>query len=176
MSSGTYDPKAKLARFFPSTPGMYNLSDSDTVSATVLLREVLEQEKSKSRFSVLNLYCNWCVHPEITNSKVGYRTLARVASLIQTEPTPEGLTIAVSRELSIATLRAELVTLLKEVGIPTKLIECYVGWRNIFGGQFLKALLGKRLRFPPDPDTNERSADIYPATFPFKWLAVVGHH
>ncbi|MCK4828517.1 hypothetical protein KA005_72975, partial [bacterium] len=160
MNHHTYDPVSQLSQFLPSTVGKYQFSDSNAVHLMVIVRELLESGNKKETFSTLNLYCNWTVHPEITGSRSGYRTLSRIATALQQDLNPVDLADAVSQELSLLKLRKELIELLNELGASTILFDSIAGW-EIFGGHFFKAILGKRLQFPQQPSENRRSANIY---------------
>ncbi len=157
-----YDPRVKLRAMFPKSPGKYNFSDNDAISMMVFTRELLEKSKDKSKFPVLNLFCNWTVHTELEGSISAYRILAAITDIFLSTNDQDERAHLISQELSSTQLRQELIKLYTTYRIPTHIFESAATW-TMFGRHFFKAVLGKRLRYPPNPSENPRSNSIYNA-------------
>ena len=157
-----YDPRVKLRAMFPKSPGKYNFSDNDAISMMVFTRELLEKSKNKSKFPVLNLFCNWTVHTELEGSISAYRILAAITDIFLSTNDQDERAHLISQELSSTQLRQELIKLYTTYRIPTHIFESAATW-TMFGRHFFKAILGKRLRYPPNPSENPRSNSIYNA-------------
>ena len=72
-----YDPTEKLIQQIDTSDGF----DGDSVLAFMKeLRELLELKKLQSKFPLLNFYCNWCLHAELSGSNTIYRILECIPS------------------------------------------------------------------------------------------------
>ena len=60
------------------------LRDNDIASIMVVIRNELEKNNKKEDFRFLNMFCNWCVHPEISRSKKGFEIIELFAKAIST--------------------------------------------------------------------------------------------
>jgi hypothetical protein len=150
-----YKPWVKLKAMFPTTPGNYSFSDNDAISMMVLTREILEKSKKADKFTVLNLFCNWTVHTELEGSKSAYRILAAVTDIFLSTNNLDKREHLVSQELSSARLRQEIIKLYTIYGISTHIFKSAATWKI--------AVLGKRLRYPPNPTSNPKASSIYNA-------------
>jgi hypothetical protein len=157
-----YKPWEKLKAMFPTAPGKYNFSDNDAISMMVLTRELLEKSKKADKFAVLNLFCNWTVHTELEGSKAAYKILAAVTDIFLSTSDLVKREHLISQELSSAQLRQEIIKLYTIYGISTHIFKSAATWK-MFGQHFFKAILGKRLRYPPNPTSNPKASSIYNA-------------
>jgi hypothetical protein len=157
-----YDPCERLRALFPSTPGRYKFSDSDAIATMVFTRELIEISQKASQFPVLNLFCNWNVHTELEGSMSGYRVLVAITDILFSTSDPYERAKRISHKLSSARLRHEIIELYSINNIPTHIFESSATW-TMFGRHFLKAILGKRLRYPQNADTHPRAGSIYNA-------------
>ena len=157
-----YDPSEKLKALFPSTPGRYKFSDNDAIATMVFTRELIEKGKTYAQFPVLNLFCNWNVHTELDGSKSVYRILATLTDILLSTSDVNDRTKQISQELSTARFRQEIIELYSRNGISTHIFESGATWM-MFGRHFFKAILGKKLHYPKNADTNPRSSSIYNA-------------
>jgi hypothetical protein len=157
-----HNPAKQLRKLFPNAPGQFQFHYSDAVNTMVLCRELIELHKLAATYDVLNLYCNWTVHTELTGSRCGFNVLRTVAAAPGPNHQQAALADAVSERFSIVKLRHQMVSLFKRFHVPLSIVDSIKGW-EIFGSHFFKSLMFKRLRFPNDAAHNERSAQIFSA-------------
>jgi hypothetical protein len=151
----------KLREMFPRRAGTFTFTLSDSVAFMAYVRQVMEDDRSKARFPLLNLFCNWTLHTEIEGSAEGYQLLTDVTVVLLETADQVERERRISDLLSSAALRHEIVGLLKEQGIDTDIFESDAGW-TMFGRQFFKAVAEKRIKFPPLPEQT-KAARFYAA-------------
>lgn len=107
-----------------------NLSESDVVYALSLIRKILERHKERQKFSLLNFYCDWTLHPSITRSPSGLEMLKKIQETIIANGSGDPLLLSgkVTSILSFYTLRKELETFLEEFNLPLDIIKKIEMW------------------------------------------------
>jgi hypothetical protein len=156
----TYDPTVRLKEIFLGSAGKFEFSGSDAISSMVLIREMVELTNRKKDLAVLNLYCNWSVHPESLGSVTGCRFLLGAAEAYGAERDAYALHNHISDALSLSALRAELIEIFQAHGLPTRNFELKTGWK-MFCNQYFKSLQHKRLRFPVKLKGSPKAAELY---------------
>ena len=58
------------------------LGKSDIVHLMVLSRVVMEENRLQSTYPYLNLYCNWAVHPKLSQSLVCLQVLENLTDIL----------------------------------------------------------------------------------------------
>jgi len=89
-----------------------------------------------------------------------YRILAALTDIFLSTSDINDRTKQINRELSSARLRQEIIELYSQNGISTHIFESVATWM-MFGRHFFKAILGKKLQYPKNADTNPRASSIY---------------
>lgn len=156
----TYDPTARLREIFLGSAGKFDFTGSDAITTMVLIREMVEFRSRKKELAVLNLYCNWTVHPEALGSLTGSRFLADAATAFGVKRDAAAMSEHISSALSLSTLRAELIEIFQAHDLPTRNFELRTGWK-MFSAQYLKSLMHKRLRFPAKLNGNPKAAEVH---------------
>jgi hypothetical protein len=155
-----YDPTARLKEVFLGSAGKFEFTGSDAITTMVLIRELVEFRSRKKELAVLNLYCNWTVHPESMGSLIGSRFLAGAAAALGPKRDWAAMNGYVASALSLSSLRAELIETFHTHAIPTRNFELKTGWR-MFCAQYFKSMMYKRLRFPAKLKGNPKAAEIH---------------
>lgn len=156
----TYDPTARLREIFLGSAGKFEFTGSDAITTMVLIREMVEFRSRKKDFAVLNLYCNWTVHPESLGSLIGSRFLADLADAFGVRRDTVAMGEHVAAALSLSALRTELIETFQMHALPTRNFELRTGWK-MFSAQYLKSLMHKRLRFPAKLKGNPKAAEVH---------------
>lgn len=124
------------------------------------VREILEhRRKYKSQYPQLNLFCNWCFHTALKDSKTIYRYLLEVSiALSEASNTGSEESARITTEnfikvganiLNIPKLRVGLKAVLSEQGIETTICDNREWW-NAFVQLLLHEVSEKPLHFPDD--------------------------
>lgn len=135
------------------------LTPSDPPQLLLLTRQLLESQHIKGNYPVVNLYCNWCVHCEITKSNIGFEILRHVSELLNRDVANGTCSIAnpekgVSAALRIADLREQLISLYTQFEIKTWLFG-NKNFSRFFSG-ILEAIEEDPISFP---DARDSKAD-----------------
>ena len=56
----------KLKKFLSRIETEGEMTDGDVVKLVSLTRQLIEKKKLKSKYQLLNFYCNWCFHTELS--------------------------------------------------------------------------------------------------------------
>lgn len=120
-------------------------------------RQALESTDSQGEFPVLNLFCNWCLHPAISGAASGYRMLAAVDDIVSDalrEPrdlaVPKSLDPFIeelARRVLIPDLRAQLRAFYARHAIPSPVLDSYSGWRLLLH-RIYREIMGKPVTYP----------------------------
>lgn len=146
-----------IARWYPATCKGFMID----------LRELLEEESLQSTFPYLNLYCDWCAHPEISRSTVAFEMLLSLTkSICQHNIAPSSVEDGdihkrIIDTIGILQLRQEIIKVLHRYNLQAAIIENWVNWKNILG-LILSDLQQKPLIFP-SPIHNRVHRRIYDA-------------
>ncbi len=122
------------------------------------VREILEHQGYKSKFNILNFYCNWLLHTKLSGSVQCYKMLREVgkATLLACA---QGQTVEEAKESTIIfmrtarlvfdfnALRAQLQALFAELDFPDFLFTDDGNWNN-FIGVLLSELQEKPVAYP----------------------------
>jgi hypothetical protein len=96
-------------------------TEAAVVYLLVELRKLMEHDKSKSQFPVLNFYCNWVVHTKLDASPIADKIIRLFddmqAYMVSAKNAPAPIKELKSL-LDQSSLRAELWKMLKRVGLP----------------------------------------------------------
>ncbi len=141
-----YDPKEKLIQRIHTSEGF----DGDNALAFMKeLRELLELKKLQGKYPHLNLYCNWCLHPELSRSNTIFRILEQITDIFLTENDVGPRFInQLNRLLSMENLRKEMLALLASENIPDYWISINENWYG-FRKRLLLNIVRKPIQFPP---------------------------
>lgn len=126
-------------------------------------REVLEADKSKDVYTVTNLYCNWSLHNQISQSMAALRTLEAISQrcmqLIKGNMSSKQFIQYFSQEaLRPNILRSELIQLCQHLNIKNFLFSKDHNW-NIFLALILGDMIDKPIMFPQDSDIPASPSD-----------------
>jgi hypothetical protein len=126
------------------------------------LRELLEANGVKQTFPVLNFYCNWSVHSELTASAVAFDllfTLTRVICEHNANRAASGdLWAQINAAVGISRLRGELVVFLKSLNIPTEKFATDDYWRGFATLLFQK--LKEKPLYLTDPQKTRQITEL----------------
>ena len=116
--------------------GDCRVSEDQVRSLMILVRKrlELEPEPNKTRYSTLNLFCNWAAHTKITQSMTGLKILARINDALVTMKNSTGMEVQteMSRAIGFDVLHSEFVLFLQNVGVSHKLSEKQI-WAAFLG-------------------------------------------
>jgi hypothetical protein len=115
----------------------------------LLSRQVVEEDNAKQRLSVLQLYCNWLLHPRIDQSAEADGILASIDDIIfvrqqVTTFSPQNVQSA----MGFRTLRSQLGSLLQSHSLLDELVTNAARWKE-FVSLFVRDLCTKPLTFSP---------------------------
>lgn len=111
-------------------------------------RKLLELTKSKSQYPVLNLYCNWLFHSEISRGEEVAKIFLRFTQAIADScKKSEGVNSAMSAGLSLEVLRKNFIDLFLAYGLTNDQFQDDYFW-HAFLRMMFKELDGATLRFP----------------------------
>ncbi|MFW0714430.1 hypothetical protein [Pedobacter sp. N23S346] len=112
-----------------------DLGVSDLESLMVNIRLVLEIEKLKEKYNILNLYCNWCMHAKIQDSITVYRILEYITqAIISYEQNPddsEWIHDAVINGLKFHELQLEIIDFIKRFSLDIEMFSNDDFWKGI---------------------------------------------
>jgi hypothetical protein len=117
-------------------------------------RKLIESEKLKSKFLTVNLYCDWCVHPQLDREGAANVLLKITAAVNKSFRNPSGASIdilydGVCPAFAVRDLQKELVTLYSQYGVDTWHLSDAPRFRQ-FMGAILDIIADRPLCFPPD--------------------------
>ena len=114
------------------------------------VRLILENEQLGTTYPPLKLYCDWALHTEIDRSRLAIKMLEQMNAALTNDVNQHDYNVAVSRMLSLSTLRAEMVVLFTSHKIPTYLVNSFTNW-SFFLGELLNDLCERPIRLPQKP-------------------------
>ena len=122
---------------------------SDVSYTMSLTRQVLEKNRLKNQYQLLNFYCNWCLHPELTKSMHCYWILEQIADalVVYADQNPNDFTKRISEIISFKNLKQEINALYKEKRIPRFLFKIPENWHR-FITLLIQTVKEKPIKFP----------------------------
>lgn len=107
--------------------------EKDVVYIMVEIRKLLERSDNKSNYPLLNFYCNWALHTEISRISPARQILEKIEKAISSgkyDPFP------VEEFISFEDFRKEIKSFLTEYSLPRDLFdfanEKWINFRKIF--------------------------------------------
>ncbi len=70
-----------------------SLQENDIVPIMTVIRNELENKNEKEKYKFLNLFCNWCVHPQITKSITALEMIELLTESVVQHDQSEGKSI-----------------------------------------------------------------------------------
>jgi hypothetical protein len=108
-------------------------TESSVVYFLVGVRKLLEHDKSKAQFQVLNFYCNWAVHTKLDSSPIADEIIRLMddlqAYMVSASETPVS-TDDLQALLDQSSLRMEIATFFKHVGLPDAVCGSNAYWNK----------------------------------------------
>ena len=140
-----YNPRDELLKRINNSKGF----DGDNILALMNeVRELLSYRKTKNKYPVLNLYCNWCHHYELEDSKTIYNILEKITEILWKENEVGSLfTRQINKLLSMEELREQLLELFLSEKIPDYLFSIPENWHE-FKKRLLSKIVKKPIQFP----------------------------
>jgi len=132
--------------------GQNDLSKSDVVNLMTQLRICLESADRKQQFRYLNMYCNWTVHPQLSQSAPAFEVLESLADTLVGHPNAPGspgFFKDVTKSLLFDELRDDCRNFATEFAIPVTFCTDAGIWYE-FVKMIISILLERTLEFP-DP-------------------------
>jgi hypothetical protein len=141
-----YNPRERICERINDSDGF----DGDSVLAFMKeVRELIELKKTKSEYPLLNFYCNWCVHPELSDSNTIYNILEEISEIFLSEKEAGPSFVAqVNHLLSMEELRRQMLVLLGSENIPDFWFSIPDNWQG-FRQRLLANIVQKPIQFPP---------------------------
>jgi len=129
------------------------MTEHELRSAMVLTRKMLElmPERARSQYLLLNLFCTWAVHTEITQSNTGLRILAKVNDAlvgVRHSGNPTEMGLKMSGALSFVELRRELQKFIGQGALNDKVVSDDKIWGLAFLPHLIEILRDVPLSFP----------------------------
>jgi hypothetical protein len=127
-----FDPSAKLKEYVNAMlSGRY--SASDVIELFRRIRHVIEQDRARTIYPHLSLYCDWLQHIEIDRHAQGLKVLQAINDrLITGWSRPDEMLVRdISEAIGLGPLRTELGLLFMSKGIPTKIVDSSSSWRRV---------------------------------------------
>jgi len=139
------------------------LTKSDLVNSMVNVRLIIENKKYQNTYKILNLYCNWILHNQISGSVTAFRILEELTdSMIAHNkglPNVKWINDAIIEGMRLHRFQAEILDFAKEFDINLKTFENLEFWK-VFGRILLSTLIERPLKFPKNL-TNPKVKKIY---------------
>ncbi len=136
---------------------------SDIVNIMINFRLFLEKNKIQSQYKYLNLYCNWVVHNEISQSQIAFNILDLLTdSMIAHNSGNENfkwINDCIIEGLGFHNVQSEIIEIGERFSADFKIIENNMFWK-IFGATLLNILMDRPIVFPENI-TNRRTKNIY---------------
>lgn len=136
---------------------------SDIVNIMINFRLFLEKNKIQLQYKYLNLYCNWVVHNEISQSQTAFNILELLTdSMINHNSGKDNfkwINDAIIEGLGFHNVQSEIIEIGKRFSADFKIIENNIFWRR-FGATLLKILIDRPIIFPKNI-INRKTKNIY---------------
>ncbi|MFH1921467.1 MAG: hypothetical protein ABIP48_16500 [Planctomycetota bacterium] len=145
--------------------GQAELTKSDVGFLMSRVRSLLEERGLQSKYGVLNLYCNWTVHPKIDRSMVCFRMLERLTDNIlkhKDSPPDSPFFAAVTETLAVPQLRDQFIGFCREFSVPDTFCRDADIWKRFFS-MLASILIDTPIQFPDvrSMKPNSREKAIY---------------
>lgn len=139
------------------------INEDESRSLMIQIRKQMElmSEKDKPDYSVLNLFCNWIAHTEITKSITGLKILARINDALVSMKDSKDLnqiSTTLSKAIGFSDLRLEFEKLTNDLGIPMS--ESKDGWIN-FMSHIIEIIKDVPISFPEINKLKGKQRKIY---------------
>ncbi|MEW5956681.1 MAG: hypothetical protein AB1801_03080 [Chloroflexota bacterium] len=149
------------------------LTTNDMASIIARIRVLIEGNRLQNEYPFLNLYCNWTLHTELSQSLVYLKMLEDLTDLFIQQMELEKqygtsdlnfIHLGVRKILGIPSLRNEFVNLCKRFNLPDVAFSDPVNWKGVFG-LILDNLIDRPIQFPEDGKMrkNKKIQAIYDA-------------
>jgi len=143
--------------------GQAELTKSDVAFLMSRVRNLLEERRLESKYSVLNLFCNWTVHPKIDRSMVCFRMLERLTDNIlkhKDSPPDSVFFAAVTETLAVLQLRDQFVGFCSEFSVPDSFCSDADIWKRFFS-MLASILVDTPIQFPDVSSMKPKVKAIY---------------
>jgi hypothetical protein len=146
-----YHPEEELRNLLSFIENEQRTSDSDTLRLVSLTRQLIEKKHEQQKYKILNFYCNWCLHTNLSKLETGYRMLLGITEVIvfHGDATKNNIPRMISEVISFKRLREEFLGLYASYDLPRFLFEGYRNWKG-FLGQIVKEIHNKPIGFPDE--------------------------
>jgi len=127
-----------------------NMSESEFVDLISLTRNILERYNLQGKYNLLNFYCNWVLHIELSKLSHCFSILEGMVSAIAEYSTigdDGSLKEKISTAISIDKLKEEFKMLFIEKTLPIYLFDNNSNWR-IFLIFLIERIKDKEITFP----------------------------
>jgi hypothetical protein len=139
------------------------VTEDEVRSLLVLVRKQLELHpvSKTSRYVTLNLFCNWAVHTEITQSLTGLRVLGRINDILVNVKTASGEEVQteLSRTVGFETLYDEFTCFLQKFGLTHQCADKRI-WA-VFLAHLIEIMRDVPLAFPAVKELPRGARKIY---------------
>jgi hypothetical protein len=122
-----------------------SVTENDQIAFFVWTRHILELNKQKKTYPILNFYCNWVVHPEINRYEMPREILTGLAKALyelDKHHSTHQASIEMSRCLGPSALRLEIETFYKEFDFEIMFLRV---WGDFIKRLWFGVLLNKRI-------------------------------
>jgi hypothetical protein len=127
------------------------MTREDVCFLMVQTRHLIEASATPENYRVAAFYADWTVHTALDRSPVCFEVLRDITGVIAANmnPTSAEMPSQISRIIGFPQLRAELMTLFRENGLPVTVFEYYENWKG-FGMFLLWHIAGQPIGWPAD--------------------------
>jgi hypothetical protein len=129
---------------------------ADLIEVMRLVRLILEHKALAQTYPHVSLYCDWLLHNEIDRHRLILSLLEKMNEAIASYDNSRDIA-SVSRLLSLADLRAELIVLFASYQIRIELLDSLSNWMT-FVGVLLQELCNRPIRLPKKPSGKMKKA------------------
>jgi len=149
-----------LQRVMKNARDRQGISQEEILYIFVKTRQVLERQNMKEKYQTLNLYCNWMLHTELSESSRGLQALVEISQALRTIypislSGQKNANDRVCEILSLKELRHEMIQVFLQIKVDKFLLDKYVFW-NGFVQSFLREIREKRIAFPPSYNIKQK--------------------
>ena len=138
-----------------------NLNKSNVIHLLSNLRQIIEEHTAQSQYPVLNLYCNWVLHPIISGSNTAFRILEQLTDAMIAHNSDQGtqwINDAVIEGMQLHVLQLEILEFSRKYNIAVEILKSEFFWR-VFAKILLDILCDKPLVFPKK--LKDKAKDIH---------------
>ncbi len=123
-----YDPRESLTAAIERVKAKQNLDIANVLEIMSYSRNVIEARSVKSRYPVLGLYCDWCLHTQLDRSELIHDLLAAIPHTILGQPDTGLLIREIGALFAVPTLRKQFRELFQSEKIDTVLFDIRENW------------------------------------------------